>query len=203
MSRLDDELKLMFQRQEPCEDFAERVLARIQAEAQPNQGLPKPGFWQTLVSFFQPQGLRWALAAAAILVIAILGFVQYQRLPKNAAVPEQADVLQIKPDDNPSVKEQPTPKEERGGDIKISGNEKAGGSKNLPDVQQVNHKSLKPRHQHLKYVKYPSLKNEEVVANHSQQKSEGEIAKEQLLKALAIASATINEAKKLAMGGTD
>jgi negative regulator of sigma E activity len=192
MSRLDDELKLLFQRHEPSEDFAERVLARIQVEQK-----PKPGFWQTLLSFFKPQALPWGVAAA-IFLIAILGFVQYQRLHKNTVPNQQAGAQDRRPDENAVAETPSAPKETPGKD----------GMQTLEnkDSNHINHQSVKDRsgqshhQQKPRYVKNSSVKNEEMLATASQRKSEGEIAKEQLLKALFIASATVNEAKKLAMG---
>jgi hypothetical protein len=193
MSRLDDELKLIFQRQEPSQDFAKQVLARINAEVQ-----PKPSFWQSLVSFFQLPRMGWAVAATAILLIAIIGVVQYQRLNKNAVVKQLTSVQDTKPDENKVAQAPTTPTvvEDRSG-IKNPERETTGGptQPNRVNNRQVN----QHRQQRLKYRKETTVKNEEALA--TRQKSAGEIAKEQLMKALFIASATVNEAKKAALGG--
>jgi len=55
MDWLDDELKRAFERQEPPPDFAVRTIARTQRD----RGLGLP---------------RWAMAAAAALLIAITGY---------------------------------------------------------------------------------------------------------------------------------
>jgi hypothetical protein len=191
MSRLDDELKSMFQRQEPSAGFAERILAQINVEAQ-----PKPTFWQSLVSFFQLPKMRWAVAATAILLIAILGVVQYQRLNKNAVTQQTAGVPDNRPDENKMAQNPTTPTvvEDRGG-IK---NPERETTEDIIRPDRVNHPKVNQhRQQRLKYRKEIAVKNE--VA--TQQKSAGEIAKEQLMKALFIASATVNEAKKAALGG--
>jgi hypothetical protein len=200
MSRLDDELKLVFQRQEPSEDFAERVLARIRVDHK-----PKAGFWQTLVSFFQPVAFRWAVAATAIVLAAVIGFIQYQRLHQNAVDTRQAGVSQIEPNENPVVKAQLMPQENpQSGGITKPEPKRAGGDNHKSDIQPVGQQKSNPRlHPKLKYVKHSSVKPEEAVAKDARRKSEGEIAKEQLMRALFIASATVNEAKKLAIGGTD
>jgi hypothetical protein len=196
MSRLDDELKLMFQREEPSSDFAERVLARIQVEVQ-----PKETFWQRLLAFFQPNAMRWAVATTAILLIAIIGFMQYQRLHKNTPDTTVANGAQTQPADNPVASGQPTlTKEPNRNDSKTPESSKTTGGVEQKKTIVVNHKKLYPSHsQRLKFKKESVIKNPERVA--TQPKSEGEIAKEQLLKALFIASATVNEAKKLAIGG--
>jgi hypothetical protein len=193
MSRLDDELKSMFQRQEPSAGFAEQVLARINGEPQ-----PKPSFWQTLVRFFQLPTMRWAVAAAAILLVAIIGVVQYQRLNKNAVAQQTPGLQENRPEETKVAQNPTTPKvvEDRSG-IKNPERETTGG---LTQADRVSNRNPNQhRQQRLKYRKETSVKNEEVLAR--QQKSAGEIAKEQLMKALFIASATVNEAKKVALGG--
>ena len=65
---LDDELKAALRREGPPADFAARVLARIEA--------PSPGLrWRRWI---QPALLRWAMAAALIVVFVLGGF-QYRR----------------------------------------------------------------------------------------------------------------------------
>lgn len=195
MSRLDDELKSMFQRQEPSSDFADRVLARIQVEAQ-----PKETFWQRLISFFQPNAMRWAVAATAILLIAIIGFMQYQRLHKNVSNTQIANGPQTPSTENQVAKDESnSPEKPDENNIKTPENYKI-----LPDFEKkgplvIKHQKFNQSHsQRLKYRKESVTTEPGPVA--MQPKSEGEIAKEQLLKALFIASATVNEAKKLAIG---
>jgi hypothetical protein len=80
MSRLDDELKIAFKREEPSQDFAARVLERINS----TPAAPKQSFRQRLAAFFPLAGRRWvAIGAAAALLIAI-GATQYQRLRQTA-----------------------------------------------------------------------------------------------------------------------
>src|ERR1044071_2353373 len=81
MSRLDDELKIAFKRQEPSMDFRARVLERI------NQAPAKqPTFWQKLAAFFEMPARRWATvgAATAALLVAI-GVMQYGGVHQQAA----------------------------------------------------------------------------------------------------------------------
>jgi hypothetical protein len=194
MSRLDDELKVMFQRQEPAADFSERVLARIQAKAQPS-----PSLWQRLVAFFQPNAMPWALAAAAILLAAIIGFTQYQRLHSSAPDTRIAREGQGAPDNKNAAT---APPDSRGttsdsGKLNSPQNDKGADGVAPKRVVPVLHKKAPRQHlPRLKYVKAPAA-SDWVAA---QPKSAGELAKEQLLKALSIASATVNEAKKLALG---
>jgi hypothetical protein len=193
MSRLDDELKMMFQRREPSADFAERVLARIKIQAQPKESL-----WQRLLSFFQPTAMRWAVAATVVLLVAVIGFMQYQRLHQRAINKQQAGVEKTPSSDSGVVSEHPTPPRVEDY-LKKPESRTTGG---ITQPTRVNHRNVNQHHrQRLKHRKETSVKNEEALA--TQQKSAGEIAKEQLMKALFIASATVNEAKKMAMGGDD
>lgn len=78
MSRLDDELKSVFRRREPSEDFTERVMARIALQG----AAPDPvagGWWRPLLAGLSralvPQPMRWALgsALAFLLIVGSLG----------------------------------------------------------------------------------------------------------------------------------
>jgi hypothetical protein len=70
MSRLDDELKVAFQRQEPSADFAARVLARINEAPAPQA---RPTFWQRLAGVFAMPALRYAAVGAMALLLIIIG----------------------------------------------------------------------------------------------------------------------------------
>jgi hypothetical protein len=190
MSRLDDELKSMFQRQEPSADFADRVLARVRIQAQPKESL-----WQRLLSFFQPTAMRWAVAATAVLLVAIIGFMQYQRLHQRAIDKQQAGVEKTPSSDSGVVSEHSTPPRVEDY-LKKPESTTTGGSTQPNRIHS--RKSYQRQQQRLKYIKESSVKKEEEIAR--QRKSDGEMAKEQLMKALFIASATVNEAKKLAIG---
>jgi hypothetical protein len=190
MSRLDDELKLMFQRQEPSADFSERLLARIQEQAPPRLSL-----WQRLLGFFQPNALPWALAAAAVLLAAIIGFTQYRRLTTSPSSTETAGPSQVAPADE-KVATMPSEKQP-GSEVKEPEKDKPAGGIGAHRLVPVKQKRLRqPASHKLKYVKTPA--SQELLAR--QQRAAGEAAKEQLLKALFIASATVNEARKLAIG---
>jgi hypothetical protein len=87
MSRLDDELKIAFKREQPSPDFVARVLARL------DEPLPqrRSSFWHTLVSIFEAPRLRWAIAAAAMLVIAIVSL--WQLAPRQPAVDTRQELV--------------------------------------------------------------------------------------------------------------
>ena len=67
MNRLEDDLRIAMQREEPPEGFVERVLAEA--------GAAKRSAWSR---FFAWPGLRWALAGAMCLMLAV-GGIEYKR----------------------------------------------------------------------------------------------------------------------------
>ena len=191
MSRLDDELRLAFKRQEPSADFAARVLARI-AEAKEPQ--PAPTFWQRLRDFFSPVVMRWAVATAALLLAVAVAFVLVQNRSRNSesAIASSVDHQQ------PFVSS-----------VALAGVNKSNeGIKPSvkPEVNQpITHRGSqvvarhRPQRQlHHEPVQSPLPNGEIVAKNH---KSQGEIAKEQLYKALAITSELLHEAKDIALTG--
>jgi hypothetical protein len=171
MSRLDDELKIAFKRQEPSLDFAARVLERInQAPA------PKPTFWQRLATFFEMPARRWAtvgLATAALLIA--IGVARYGGVHQQAA--QVGDGVQAVIQ-TPSVPSK---------DVVV---EKPGGTSHptiAPHPIRVN----PPRRHHEHRA------TRELVARQEPRPSpEAEAAKERVLFALQIASNALNDAQK-------
>ena len=196
MSRLDDELKVAFRRQEPSADFADRVLARLAVQPQPP---PKRGFWRALLDFFQPNTLRWAFAAAAVLLIAAIAVVQYQRSSKPGDT-QQAVAPPVQKQE-PVVATPAAPTVAQDGKQKVA---HEGLKQEAAKPQPRRHQSV--RHQVAARHKQMGTTNQNT--NHgtlvaAAAKSPGEIAKEQLMKALAITSTLINEAKDVAIGGKE
>ncbi len=83
MNRLDEELRRALRREAPPAGFAERVLARVAAEGQ------TPGRWARLAAHLPTPRIRW-VAAAAVLCIAILSGLTYQRQQRIQAEGERA-----------------------------------------------------------------------------------------------------------------
>src|SRR5215475_7030003 len=82
MSRLDDELRKAFRREQPSADFTQRLLEQVAM-----QPLPKARWWQRLATLLEPPKLRWvAIGVTASLLLAI-GAAQYQRI--NSVVTEE------------------------------------------------------------------------------------------------------------------
>lgn len=76
MSRMEDDLRKALAREEPGEEFADRVLARIAAQAA-KPAVAAPDFWTRLADFFRMPGMR--LAAAAALCLTLVVGVNYEQ----------------------------------------------------------------------------------------------------------------------------
>jgi len=168
MSRLDDELRNAFKRQQPPADFTARVLERIARQPE-----PRPSLWQRLAALVEPPKMRWvAIGVTAALLIAI-GAAQYSRLA-NRVVDDTGKLSQAVP----------TPEEKKAVvkpaeiDVVITPSSPAA----IPKKHTL---SLK-RHQlaAARVEKAPEMK------------SEAEAAKDKLMLALSIASSTLNDAQK-------
>jgi hypothetical protein len=175
MSRLDDELRMAFRREQPSVDFTDRVLERIA-----RQPVPKLKWWQTLAALFQPPKLRWvAIGVTAALLVAI-GAAQYAKL--HPAVIDDSG--------------------KRAGAPKAEGGSNAAGDDSVgtPDaIHQAPAPKLEPKPQrkierHLVAVssrKPHNARPKDRVIN-----PEGEAAKEKVMLALHITSETLNEAQR-------
>jgi len=167
MSRLDDELRNAFKRQQPPADFTARVLERVARQPE-----PRPSLWQRLAALIEPPKMRWvAIGVTAALLIAI-GAAEYSRLA-NKVVDDTGKLSQAAPPDEkkPAVK----PAEI---DAVIT-------HPNAVVVPKKHTQSLK-RHQlaAARVEKAPEVK------------SEAEAAKDKLMLALSIASSALNDAQK-------
>lgn len=172
MSRLDDELRKAFRREQPSVDFTQRLLEQVAM-----QPLPKARWWQRLAMLLEPPKLRWvAIGVTASLLLAI-GAAQYQRL--NRAVTEV--------NNQHATGSQAPPASPATEDLeKKSAPIRQDSVAARPDTV-VRH-SAKPPVRHRALVA-STQKAEEL-------KSEGEAAKEKLMFALAIASSALSEAQK-------
>jgi hypothetical protein len=78
MKRLEDELRNAMRQEEPPAGFAERVLARATEK--------KQSAW---ISIFSSRGLRWAVAGAMCLALAVAG-IEHKRAHEERARGEAA-----------------------------------------------------------------------------------------------------------------
>jgi hypothetical protein len=178
MSRLDDELRKAFKREQPSADFTERLMERVS-----HQPAPKTRWWQRLATLIEPPKLRWvAIGATASLLLAIAAtqFNRIQQTPVN--------------DNGSSVQANLKPKEEKVPDKQV-----APKDENVVDKQPAfkNEPSASPMT--LKHPAQPVNRRHLLQARHDERrelKSEGEAAKEKLMLALSIASSALSDAQK-------
>jgi hypothetical protein len=177
MSRLDDELKLAFRREEPSGDFTDKVLARITTAAPPR---PAAQGWRLLgavtTAFTFPR-LRWAAAGALALILAAIAAVQFFGPGR----------FGVTPDETPIAEAPLPPAGSNGSDPEVE-----------REVQPAEELQQQPARQpRAKQNPRPKQagSNDPVTA-----RSEGEIAKEQLMLALHIASTKLNQAQRVVRG---
>ena len=174
MSRLDDELRRAFRREQPSANFTARLLER--AAQQPS---PKAPWWRRAAMLLDPPTLRWvAIGAAASLLLAI-GVAQYSRLHR-AAVDDQGKI----------ATNDPAPQASGAGSVTPKGDENSAR-----EVAQTAPEPAQP----IKRAAGSSTNHRLARATSQQDRgpqAEGEAAKEKLMLALAIASSALNDAQK-------
>ncbi|HYV05829.1 MAG TPA: hypothetical protein VFB82_14640 [Blastocatellia bacterium] len=173
MSRLDDELRMAFRREQPPVDFTDRVLAKIA-----RQPAPRVSWWQRLAESLQPPKLKWvAIGATAALLVAI-GAAQYAKLHPTMTDDSGKVAVDNKPQAGEAAKD--------------------GGSKTTSPIQEVPAPKLAPspansRH-HIVAVSNRAPRrtpHTDRVVN-----PEAEAAKEKVMLALHITSTTLNDAQR-------
>lgn len=176
MSRLDDELRKAFRREQPSADFTARLLERVAQQPE-----PKTRWWQRLATLLDPPKLRWvAIGVTASLLLAI-GATQYSRL-NQTVVRDNGEVAKVValPEERVETSERATapaedkvarPKEENYVLI-LKGSNKRGS-------RSGNQRLGTPRARQERELR-----------------AEGEAAKETLMFALSIASSTLSDAQK-------
>lgn len=171
MSRLDDELRNAFRREQPPADFLARVLDR--AALQPE---PRASWWRRLAMLLGTPRLRWvAIGVTASLLLAVSA-TQFNRSHKSA-IDERGRVAvapQHSQDDNNGAVDP-----------------KRGNPGNDERLSPASQEKLKPRS--------ASASHRRALARNDRQNvtiAEAEAAKQKLMLALYIASATLNDAEK-------
>jgi len=172
MSRLDDELRKAFKREQPSDDFTARLMERVS-----HQPAPKARWWQRLATLIEPPKLRWvAIGATASLLLAIAAtqFSRIQQTPVN--------------DNGSNSQATAKAKEEKVPDKQLTKDEKVADKQPAPRKEPT--------------VKHPvqSLNRRHILQarrdERQELKAEGEAAKEKLMLALSIASSALNDAQK-------
>lgn len=169
MSRLDDELRVAFKREQPPADFTTRVLERVARQPEPRQS-----WWQRLAAMLEPPKLRWVAIGVTASILLAIGASQWSRLNRKAMT-EDNTVAHVTARTDDGVK--------------------PDNSVSSTPTQQ----SPKPVVQPGQKVKRPPRLSEQSmaqIAKDRELRAEGEAAKEKLMMALSIASSTLNDAQK-------
>lgn len=173
MSRLDDELRMAFRREQPPVDFTDQVLEQVA-----RQPKPKLRWWQPLAALLQPPKLKWVAIGATAALLVAFGAAQYSQLHppviddsgKVAGIPDAGGgnaaggIGAVKPPT--PVREAPVPKLEP----------KPRVERHLVAVSKRRRQDTRPKNR---------------VVN-----PEAEAAKEKVMLALHITSAALNDAQR-------
>ena len=173
MSRLDDELRKAFKREQPSADFTERLLNLVAQQPE-----PRVRWWQRFAALLEPPKLRWvAIGVTASLLLAI-GAAQYRKLNEKvvsdnaevATAPKTPEVIANAPGSAAS----------------------SDGSKVEPKRTISNATGTKKR------IARPANQRIETARDRQQRelRAEGQAAKETLMLALSIASSALSDAQK-------
>jgi negative regulator of sigma E activity len=194
MSRLDDELKIAFQREEPSADFTTRVLARINEAPAPQA---KPTLWERLTGMFAMPALRYTAAGAMALLLIVIG-IALLRSQRTAGVENHPPRLVAGPG-NPAGEKAAT-------DNTASKQDNTGIQAMSSAPDDDSRASAKPNNalNHAPNMAAPfrtggsrrQRPHVAVVAKQPQPSPEAEAAKEKVLFALQITSETLNDAQR-------
>lgn len=180
MSRLDDELRNAFRREEPPVDFTARLLERVALRPP----VPKVRWWQRLAMLLEPPKLRWVAIGVTASLLLSIGAAQYHKM-RLAAVGAGDKIARI----------DPTPE---------AGGTPAVNPENVnPPLTEVTVTPKAP----TKFIKRTARSTttqtlalvrlqKERVLKERELTAEGEAAKEKLMLALAIASSALSDAQK-------
>jgi negative regulator of sigma E activity len=191
MSRLDDELKVAFQRQEPSADFTAHVLARLNEAPAPQV---RPTLWQRFAGVFAMPALRYAAVGAMALLLIIIGLTLL-RSQRTAGVENNPPQVAGSPG-NPASEKRGTgsaaPDQSLPGKA-ATGKPEDGTNASTSSTAAQNHAELSPRpiggrrqiHHHAP-----------VIARQTPPSAEAEAAKEKVLFALQITSEALNDVQR-------
>ena len=179
MSRLDDELRKAFRREQPSVDFTARLLERVA-----QQPAPRASLWQRLAMLLEPPKLRWvAIGVAASLLLAI-GAAQYSRLNQPAVSDDGKVAIVVPPPDMVKTPETAVKNPE------IKKDEPTAVSPNA-----ISKPSLKRGPRQTGFRSDQRLRAA-LTQQQKELRADGEAAKETLMLALSIASSALSDAQK-------
>jgi hypothetical protein len=191
MSRLDDELKVAFQRQEPSADFAARVLKRINEAPAPQA---RPTLWQRFAGIFAMPVLRYAAVGAMALLLIIIG-IALLRSQRTAGIENNPPQVAGSPG-NPASEKPGT-----GNAAPDHGLPGKAASGKPEDGTNASTSSTTAQHQ-AEPSSHPGGGHRQihhhapVIARHSPPSAEAEAAKEKVLFALQITSEALNDVQR-------
>ena len=173
MSRLDDELRKAFRREQPSADFTERLLKQVA-----NLPEPKMRWWQRLGTLLEPPKLRWVAIGVAASVLLAIGAAQYRNLNKTVVVSDPNTVADAKSAEGYEKVETPVPNPGRDN---VVPKRPSSTAKDTPK------RGPRPTNRRIE----PTRNREE-----RELRAEGQAAKETLMLALSIASSALSDAQK-------
>jgi hypothetical protein len=191
MSRLDDELKVAFQRQEPSADFAARVMARINEAPAPAD---RARLWQRLAGWFARPVPGYTVAGAMALLLIIIGL---SLLRSQRVAGDEGKRLQVAVSADAPASQTPSPggltPDRRGPGRAESATPFDGLNSSTHSATAGTHTEPSAR---TGAGRQPSHHYVPVVARQTPPSAEAEAAKEKVLFALQITSETLNDAQR-------
>jgi hypothetical protein len=172
MSRLDDELRKAFRREQPSVEFTQRLLEQVA-----RQPLPKARWWQRLATLLEPPKLRWVAIGVTASVLLAIGAAQYQRLNRVVSQDNEQQAARVEPTPASPAREVPDKQN-------APGRQDSSTARPATIVRQ----SLKSASRH-RVLTATTQRAQEL-------KAEGEAAKEKVMFALSIASSALSDAQK-------
>ncbi|HYP25265.1 MAG TPA: hypothetical protein VE262_00985 [Blastocatellia bacterium] len=193
MSRLDDELKLIYGRKEPSPDFASRVMQQIEARQAVAPPASKRSLWRSILELAQVPRLRFAAAGFAACLFVALVAGQYSRPAAPAASEQTVTALTAPPSEGATAGAKPAegtavaPVAPRPADpAKAVATHRPGARSN---ARNISARSI---------ARSNGRAGREPVDEKAL--AEGRAAKEKVMLALQIASSTLNEAQRIVQG---
>ncbi|MFL6215155.1 MAG: hypothetical protein ACJ74J_14820 [Blastocatellia bacterium] len=188
MSRLDDELKVALQRQEPSPDFAARVLARIN-DAPAVQ--VKPSLWQRLSGIFAMPAWRYAAVGAMAVLLILIG-IALLRSHRTATVGNESSPVAISHGESTGDQTNDGSKamqEKTESKAELSAADRGAQAQTGPQVNTGQRPRAARGYQSVAH-------HAPVVAQQQTPSAEAEAAKEKVLSALQITSETLNDVQR-------
>jgi hypothetical protein len=174
MSRLDDELRLALQREEPSQGFADRVMRQIAAAP-----ARKPRLRESLARLIAPLRMRWVVVGVTASLIVAIGMLQLGKSQKPVYEPRIESARRAE-----ALSQPPLPTAEAASSQVAATAEKAPAT-----VERAKQRRVK------RASSAASRSRRELAAQR-----EGEAARDKLLLALRIASETLYETQRLIQG---